>query len=342
MRIACFHLNQIGDLVFSLPALKCIRDAFPDAHVTSVVRPSAVELLEDAGLVDEVLVRSGGFRGRKIRLARRLAVRRFDLAVVFSQSAECAILAYLSRAPRRVGFVNTSLGILLTRRAPFTHPPSVENNLRLVEACEIAVTTRDYVHLLRPSAECVGRADRKLVQAGIADDDRIVALSPGTSGRRRVKEWTDDGFAMVARHLVGKGLRVVVIGTVAAEGITRGCPEVIDLSGRTSLGEAAAILARSEALVSVDSGILHLAAAVGTKVVGLYGPSDPRVTGPRGDGHVVLTANADCSPCKLEGCRFERKCMTNLHPDSVIDALEGILCTDSALVRGENSDAAQS
>ena len=328
MRIACYHLNQVGDLAFSLPALRCIRHSFPDSMITSVARPNAVELLGCTGLVDEVLVRRDGFDRAKLGLARSLRKRRFDLAIVFSQSAECAVLARLSGAPKRIGFADTSLGGLLTRRVDFFHPPSTENNLRLISEAGCHITCRDYSGLLKPTADLIQRGNRVLAENGIEIGEQLVALSPGTSGRRNVKVWTDEGFSEVGRHLTERGYRVVVLGTEPARGIVAGCPKIVDLGGKTNLGEALAILARSRALIAVDSGILHLAAAAGTKVIGLYGPSNPRITGPQGQGHIVLTSGEDCSPCMRTECKFERKCMTNIDVRRVIDALDGVLHGD--------------
>jgi lipopolysaccharide heptosyltransferase II len=325
MRIVCFHLNQVGDLAFSLPALKCIRDSYPEAHITSVVRPALAELLEASGLVHEVLRRPSGLNSAKLRLVRYLNAGNFDLAVVFSQSAECALLARLSRAKARVGFDDTSLGRLLTKRVPFVHPPSTANNLRLVEACGCRITRQDYVGLLKPVSSKVEEANELLASYGVGKSDKIVALSPGTSGRRRLKEWTDEGFATVARYVIDRGMRVVVLGTAPAHKIVKECPQIIDLGGKTALTEAVAILSRCETLVAVDSGILHLAAALGKRVIGLYGPSDPEVTGPQGTGHVVLTAGAECSPCGQEGCNNQRKCMTNIEPDWVVNAVDTLL-----------------
>ncbi len=325
MRIICFHLNQIGDLTFSLPALKCIRDSHSDARITSVVRPGAAELLENTGLVDEVLSRNSRFNLDKPRLARRLAGGGYDLAILFSQSAECALLAYLTRAPRRIGFVNTSLGRLLTDQVDFNHPPSTQNNLRLVQAAGCEITKRDYAGLLKPSPAHVDRAHRILAGHSIQPDERIVALAPGTSGRRSVKEWTDHGFASVGRHLTERGFKTVVIGTQPATNIVKEHGTIIDLSGQTNLGEAAAILAKCAALVAVDSGILHLGAAAGARVVGLYGPSNPDITGPQGEGHVVLLSGLDCSPCIRTDCDRGRECMLSIGPDEVIRAVDTVI-----------------
>ncbi len=325
MRILCFHLNQVGDLAFSLPALKCIRDSFPDAHITSVVRPSMKEILESTGLPNEVLSRNSGLNLCKVRLARSLTAGKYDLAVVFSQSATCAVLAYLARVPKRVGFVDTSLGSLLTERIEFHHPPSTENNLRLIAAVGCKVTCRNYSGLLKATPEQVERANAILSDHGILPDAPIAALSPGTSGRRSVKEWTDSGFGEVGRHLAQRGVRPIILGTEPAHNIVQACGEILDLSGDTNLGEAVAILARARVLVAVDSGVLHLCAAVGTPVVGLYGSSNPAITGPQGDGHIVLTSGADCSPCVRTECSLGRKCMTQLKPETVIAAIDEIL-----------------
>ena len=325
MNIVCFHLNQLGDLLFSLPALKCLRERFPEAVITSVVRPGAVEIMEGTGLVDRVVPRYPGLNLRKCRLARYLMANSYDLAIVFSQSAECALLAHLCGAPERVGFVNTTLGSLLTRRVAFKSPPSTDNDLRLVEAVGCKVTQRVYARLVKPTPSQVERAGALLSARGVSEEHRIAALGPGTSKRRALKEWTPEGFAAVGRHLTGLGYRVVVLGTEPVDGIVQGCPEIVDLSGRTNLGEAAAVLARCDALVAVDSGILHLCAALGKPVVGLYGPSDPSATGPQGEGHVVLTSGAECSPCGQGECKYKRKCMTNIDPSAVIAAVETIL-----------------
>jgi len=325
MKFLCLHLNQIGDLAFSLPALKCIRDSFPGSSITSVVRPGGDALLAGSGLVDEVLLRKSGFNLDKAGLVRQLVAGHYDVAVVFSQSAECAALAYLSRAPRRVGFINTSLGMLLTERVDFAHPPSTENNLRLVRALGCEPDTRDYAGLLTPTSEQVESTNTLLAGYGVASTDPIAVLSPGTSGRRSVKEWTDEGFAAVGRHLIDKGLKVLAVGTEPAVGIVNACSEIIDISGHTKLGQLLAVLARCQVLVAVDSGVLHLCAAAAGKVVGLYGPSNHQVTGPQGKGHVVVRSEAECSPCVRTECKLGRKCMLDLKVEQVIAAVDQVL-----------------
>lgn len=331
MKIVCFHLNQIGDFAFSLPALKSIRDSFPNDEIISVVRPGQREMMESTGFADKIVCRPMGMNLNKLKLAKHLASLKPDMAVVFSQSAECATLAYLSGAHERNGFVNTSLGSLLTKRIDFVHPPSTVNNLNLVEAIGGHITKRDYVGLLKPTASQIDRANKILLDNGIMPEDKVAALSPGTSGRRSIKMWTDEGFVAVGKHLVSKGLKVVVLGTESANAITKDCSGVIDLCGKTNLGEVVAILSRCRVLVAVDSGILHLCAATGTKVVGLYGPSNYKVTGPQGEGHAIITAGVQCSPCMQRKCSrgHGRICMLQIKPEDVVEAVDKILSVNN-------------
>ncbi|MGQ9454510.1 MAG: glycosyltransferase family 9 protein [Armatimonadota bacterium] len=325
MNIVCFHLNQLGDLMFSLPALRSLRDSLPDARITSVVRPELRELLEWSMLTDRILTRNGKKGLHPLKLALALRKSRYDLTILFSQSAGCAWLAYATGAPRRIGFINTSLGWLLTEHVPFVHPPSTSNNLRLIEALGITPTRTDYSGILRVPQEALDRASRLLAFYGISEFNRLVALAPETSKRRKLKEWTDEGFAEVARHLIKNGFQVVVLGAIPSPRITHICKEVTDTGGKTSIADVAGILAQCKLLIGVDSGIIHLCAAIGKPVIGLYGPTDPKITGPQGKGHTVISLGLECSPCGLSRCNHNRRCMTQIDPNSVIAATEKLL-----------------
>ncbi len=179
--------------------------------------------------------------------------------------------------------------------------------------------------LSSPPAGQISDANDLLADCGVGPDEPIGALSPGASGRRNVKEWTDQGFAAVGSHLARRGLRVLVVGTQPADNIVKEHAGILDLSGRTNLGQLVAILARCRVLVAVDSGVLHLCAAAGGRVVGLYGPSNAAVTGPQGSGHLVVRSELDCSPCVRTECKRGRECMVELSPKRVIEAVDRVL-----------------
>jgi lipopolysaccharide heptosyltransferase II len=325
MRIVFFHLNQLGDLLFSLPALKSVRDAQPDAELVSVVRPGLAGLLKCAGLVDDVLLRQGGVNVGKLNLAGQLRRMGSDLAISFSQSAECSLLCRATGAPKRVGFVGTTFGGHLTQQVEFHHPPSAENNFRLISACGFPVTTTSYVGMISPSLEQQSAANELLRSHGVSETDEVIALAPGSSARRVLKRWSSEGFAAVGMSMVAAGRKVVIIQGEPADEITSLADGLIDLGGRTNLVELMAVLARCRAVVTIDSGVMHLAAAVGTPVVALFGVSDAAISGPQGEGHEIVTLNLSCSPCQKQSCDKARACMVGIMPERVITAVEAVL-----------------
>jgi lipopolysaccharide heptosyltransferase II len=332
--IQVFHLNHIGDMVFSLPLLASLRRAFPKARIVSVLRPPVLGIWQLSGQAHEFLVREKkGSLATRMELVRALRKRDPDLTIVLSQAWEPTIMAWLSRSPVRVGFKKTKMGWLLTHRAKKSGPPSTENNLRLLEALGVTPARREYVGLLRAPLGETRRMSARLTAAGVPSHVRLIVLAPGASARRAVKEWTDEGWAAVADHFSAQPETAVAItGTEPAGRIielARG--PILDLTGRTSEGEWAALLDRADLFIGVDSGALHVAAALGTQVVGLYGPSDPNITGPQGLGHLVVRHPVDCSPCFRRTCSIGRVCMVNIEADAVIDAAERALADADAL-----------
>jgi ADP-heptose:LPS heptosyltransferase len=319
-RIACFHLNQVGDLLFSLPALYNIRQRFPNAHIASVARPTCRELLELSGLVDEIIERPRGSFWTDLGVASVLRRKEFDLAVVFSTSLGMNRLALLSGSRRRIGFNRIPTGFFLTRRVPWTSPPSTKNNLRLVEAIGCPVVKSDYVGIIRPRDSDEAGAEELLASVGMADK-QFVALGPGTSTGREIKRWSNEGFAEVADCVADKlGIKPVVVGLAGGVEISRLSRNALDLTGNTSLPVLAALLRRARLFIGVDSGVMHLAAAMGVRVVGLFGPSDPEITRPQGEGHAVIQVDLPCRPCLGKTCSLDRICMTQITPEMVFQA----------------------
>ncbi len=210
---------------------------------------------------------------------------------------------------------------MLACRVPKIDPPSTENNLRLVEAIGCPVTKRDYVGLIRPGEGEFAAGDRLLDSIGVTRGEPVAVLSPSTSAGREIKRWTDNGFAEVADRLKAEvGLTPVVVGMDGGGGICRLSEHARDLTGQTSLGVLAAVLSRAKVLVGIDSGVMHVAAAVGTPVVALFGPTDPGITGPQGEGHAVITAGVDCAPCMKSKCS-DPVCMHRIAAGQAIQAV---------------------
>ena len=291
-RIGVVHLNQVGDLMFSLPALLALRTGFPGARIVSIAREPLEPLLRGNNLVDEILLHCGSrdfFAG-----LGRLRASALDLVVCLSQSPRSRLLAYGSGARRRAGLGGGPLASLLTESVATSGPPSTANNLRLTSALGCPVASPDYQGLLRAEDQDLVGARALLRQAGWDGGGEVVVFAGGASRGREHKEWPGERLMKVCRLGAGSGIWSVVVGTEHRAGIDHAPAEgVLDLTGRTGLRELMGLLSLARLFVGIDSGVLHLAAALGTPCIALFGPTDPRQTGPQGEGHRILRAAED-------------------------------------------------
>lgn len=276
-------MNQLGDLLFSFPVLAGARRQWPGAKLVSVVRPALAPLVSASGLVDAVIERPGSSLGNALRLIAAVRREHAQTAVLFSESPASILAAAGAGIPRRVGFATASLRFLLTETAARTGVPSLENNHRLGGALGIDTMPADYAGLVAVPAE--ERADAaRWMDARALPDRQVVLLSPGASRRRREKSWDAACWTELAARLAGAGHRPVFIGAPSErqdiEALTgsSAAPVFCAEQGILSL---AALMARARVCVGIDSGAMHLAAAVGTPVVALFGPTDPAQVGPR-------------------------------------------------------------
>jgi len=279
------------------------------------------------------------------RYARLLREKEFDLAVVLRFDHWWgALLAYLARIPRRVGYDIAEVKPFLTDAVPYVPGRhEVEQNLALVEA------VRDQPPLRRfdgqPSqgfplefplrAQDLAFAARYLAERGVGDDDPLVCIHPGAGAP--VKLWQHERWARVADTLVkGYGAKVVLTGSASEAPLVQAIAEQmtsqpIVAAGQTMLGQLAALLAHCRLVLGVDSGPLHLAVAVGTPTVHLYGPVDSRTFGPWGDPawHIVLTSDMDCIPCNRLDYRADEladhRCVWDISEAQVIEAAGWLL-----------------
>ena len=290
-RVICvLHLNQLGDLVFSLPTLAALRQGFPEARIASVVRHGLAPLLEESPLVDEVVAHHG--TRDFLATAERLRSLEPDLAVCLSESPRSRLLAYLSRASRRVGLDGGPLSGLLTSGVAESGLPSCGNDLKVVRELGLAIPRETYVGLLEATPADREAARRVLLDAGWTPErGRLVVLAPGVSEGREAKRWPPSRYGELAERLTAAPGRAAVVVDVesADEGPPR-APGVVDLAGRTGLRELVGLLSLAELFIGNDSGALHLAACLGVPCVALFGPTDPMETGPHGEGHAVLEA----------------------------------------------------
>jgi heptosyltransferase-2 len=323
--------NWLGDVVMAAPSVAALARAALQAEFVACAKPSAGPL---AALLPGVARTISPARGRGLvgarREARALRAEGFDAAVVFPRSTRAVLPTAFARIPVRVGFSSEGRALWLT------HPVRGFRRLRL------AHRSAYYGALLRPfGLEPGGPWRLDPPEDAKAWAGAFLAESPARrAGARLVafeaaaaygpaKRWPAASFSTLARALREDGVDVVVVGTEdtrPVEDEIAALVPVVRAAGRTDLVRLAALLARADAVVANDTGPMHLAAAVGTPVVALFGATDPEISGPRGAPATVLRNLVPCAPCFLRECPVPgHPCLAGIAPEraraAVLDAL---------------------
>lgn len=332
-RILLIKPSSLGDIVHAFPVVSTIKTQWPGSHITWVVKRQWADLVERAEGVDrvwpvEMTVRSW------IREGRALRAQRFDLAIDLQGLFRSGILARLSGAPTRIGFANGREGSpwFYTQRIPVLSPDihAVDRYLSVVAALGASLPDKPRFEFRMLEKDMV--TVRELCRRrGFSVDKPWVAMNIGT--RWPTKRWPLASFAALVDQLhETQHDPVVMIGGSEERAYTNKLRSLtdrpfIDLSGDIPLGYLPALLSKATAMITNDSGPMHIAAALGVPVVAIFGPTSAARTGPYGDGHQVLTSRIPCSPCFSRVCRHdpELECLHLIKPTQVVDVLRPLL-----------------
>jgi lipopolysaccharide heptosyltransferase II len=348
-RLVILAPNWLGDAVMAQPAIADVRRAAPDATITVAARPAVAPLFGLVPEVDDTIVLSGrasiGDLGSWRALGAELAGERFDTALLLPNSMHAALMASRAGIPERWGYRAGFRGGLLTRAVQRTAGlHQVEYYQQLVHALGFPNGPIEPRVVVGPAPRLAGV--RLLSEAGWDGRAPLVAFAPGAA-YGGAKRWPPASFADLAGAFASDGIACVMIGSAAdastAEDIGRafrarlgssdaqvraGEPQravprdarLHNLVGRTDLPALAGVLTHCRALVTNDSGAMHLAAAAGVSVTAVFGPTDEWVTRPMGDAHVVITHQVWCRPCMLRECPIDHRCMRGIRVASVLEA----------------------
>jgi len=324
--------NWIGDCVCSLPALKSIRRSFPSAEITLMVKPWVAGIYQSSKLIDHLLIydRSGEHKGAKgfLSAVRRLKEGGYELAILFQNAFEAAALTFLARIPQRWGYATDGRGFLLTRALPVMKETLSRHHvyyyLELLQRLGIAGEGSPQMEL--SIDEKVRNGIKQLLSGrGVDWAKPLVGINPGAAFGP-AKRWLPERFAEVADRLMQSiGCPVVIVGSHQERGISREVTGFmksapIVLTGKTTLQELIAVISLCQLFISNDSGPMHLAAALRVPTVGIFGPTDERITAPWGEGHAVISKQLDCRPCQLTDCPTDHRCMMGITAEEVYSA----------------------
>jgi heptosyltransferase-2 len=356
-------VNWLGDAVMSVPALQRLREAKPDARLTMLAPEKLAGLWEGQPFLDELLLFSPS--DSLWRTARRLRAKKFSTALAFPNSLRSALELWLAGIPRRAGLARSGRNLFLTIRVP-PRPGAVPMRKRsAAQVRQLAARgdappaippeahhIHDYLHLVSvlgasPAAlpprivirpEEAAAVAARLGMAAWPQAGPWFGLSPGAEYGPS-KRWPAERFIEAALDLQARTrCRWVIFGgdgdcelaadiTVALQQSPAGPASVLNLAGRTSLRELAAALKTCRLLLANDTGPAHLAAAVGTPVVALFGSTAPEMTRPpiSTRTQILRASDVPCSPCFRRDCPIDFRCMTRISPDAAVAAALQVL-----------------
>jgi len=327
----------VGDALMATPSLRALRRAHPGAEICASASGPIRALLRDLASVDEWLPTEGSGAREMVRHARALAARRFDWAVLLPDSVHAALAPWLARVPLRAGYARDRVrrALLTTalappraagRRLPIS---MIERYLAISRALGCADDGIDMDVPLDPQAS--ERVTKRLAEAGIGGTDPLVVVTPGASFGAS-KLWPPEHFSAACDGLrATRGLHAVLAPGPGEESVARAiaatalsAPLVLD-APVTTLPELVALIARAKLVLTNDTGPRHIAVALGTPVISLLGPTDPRHTAHLLKRQRVLREPVDCSPCHLKTCPIDHRCMQRLAPERVLAAASELL-----------------
>ncbi|MFZ1761313.1 MAG: lipopolysaccharide heptosyltransferase II [Nitrospira sp.] len=337
-RIVIRGPNWLGDAVMCEPALSQVRTLFPQAEITLLVKPGIADLLAQHPEVNRTLVyddrgRHAGLVG-KWTLAAVLRRHRFDLAILFQNAFEAALISFLAGIPRRFGYATDGRTLLLTD--PVTVPPRTAQRHQVEYYWDLLKPLGGHGPAPAPrlfvtpdeSALIAGR----LADAGIGPSDPVIGVNPGST-YGHAKRWLPDRYAEVVNRAVtdvqgrsGARVGVAILGAKGEEPLGKAIADQIKTrtvvcSGQTTVRELMALVKRCQLFLTNDTGPMHVAAAFKVPLVAVFGPTDWQTTSPFGVDAQLVRQPVSCAPCLLRECPIDHRCMTGVTVEQVYDAV---------------------
>lgn len=321
--------NWIGDAVMAAPVIDNLKTALPGWSLSILGTPWTAPLFAAHPDIDQVVVydRDGahsGLAGRR-KLAAELRGG-FQAGLLLPNSFDSALVYRLAALPRRIGYARDGRSLLLTDPVPITAPLKTGHHLEyyLGLLTHLGLSTAVRTPRLHLAGE-----DHEWAQSWLDDhlpdsDTPLIGLAPGAAFGP-AKQWPEEYFTRAAAGLISQtNGRAVVFGSKADADLGNRIAAsagagVINMAGQSTLGQAAALIARTGLMITNDSGLMHLAAAVDAPLVAVFGPTDHIRTGPRGTRQKILTAGPDCAPCLEKQCPKGRTCLHDINPERVIE-----------------------
>jgi len=333
-------LSSLGDVVHCFPILRAIKKHNPESHISWLIDDRFLELAQCSSAVDDLFLFYRDRWARPTRLfqtigdcldlRKKMKESKFDVAIDLQGLLRSGMVGWFSGARRRIGFPNGREGSRFFYNTSLPVPEgdvhAIDRYLSVLEHLEIPYDgTVDY------GIELPQEAQEKVDLAWPKNNEKELWVTINPNARWSSKRWPEEKFARLAYEVIERtGSRVFFIGTgkdrmrvarirMKTEKLTG------DLTGRLSIPELFAFLGRTDLLITNDSGPMHMAAAIGTPVVAIFGPTNPSRTGPYSENHRIVRKDIECSPCYFRKCPIGHNCMKELEPEEVLEQVVDFL-----------------
>jgi heptosyltransferase-2 len=336
-RILIVRTDKVGDVILSTPVIKALRDAYPNAYIAIVVRPYTKFIVEGNSYLDVIMLYDKDGKEKSglgsFLFARKIARKKFDLAVVLNPSNRSNLIPFLAGIPKRVGY-DRKLGFLLTDRIKDTKHEGkkheIEYNLDLIR--HLGIEPKDKNTFIPINPECEKWAEQMFEKLRIKPEDTVVVLNPGASDNSKI--WPAENYAAAGDRLADKGYKVVILGgkadvRIAQEVIKHMRSPVIEMVGNNNISQAASFLRRCSLFISTDTGPMHVASSIGVPVIAILGRNQPGLSptrwGPHNKNSIVLHKDVGCIQCRAHNCKKEFHCLKAITVEDVVKSAETLL-----------------
>ena len=331
MNILIVKLSAIGDVIHALPVSYALRQKYPTAHITWVVEPTAYEIVKHNPCVDEVILFQKkafktfkGFKQNFKPFYKLLHRRKYDISIDLQGLFKSMAVVLTANAKKKIGYVDMREGSNLISKAikgPHFNGHIVDRYLDTVKY--LGCDTDNIIFPLKNTAEEINYVNNLLMDNKIDDNKSFIVFAVGTNWVNKC--WSTKNFAILSDLLSEHSIKTVLIGfgkndEQKALEITRQntSNNIVNLVGKTSLMQTAALIKKAKAVVGGDTGNLHLAAALNIPAIMLMGPTDPNRNGPYKQMHNVILAGHDCDGCWKRTCRKNIDCLSTITPNQVL------------------------
>jgi len=331
-KIMIIKLGAMGDLILGTPSFRMIRKRFPEAWISVLVDKKLASMISYCPYLNEVIP----IQRKKLskltyllKLAKRLRREGFDLSVDLQNAKWTHLMAALAGIPQRYGFRRGRFGFLINRhdRSFDLADSPVKHQFRILS--KLGIQSLDEDLELWPDIDSDHRIERLLKQGGKNGNSRLVGLAIGSSPKWPTKRWPLEYYRELGQIVAkNRGCRVVLIGTEddtpqAQALMKEGGDQFVDFVGKTSLQDLVSLVKRLDVLVTGDTAPLHIAAAVKTKFIAIFGPTDPKRHAPPGNSSIIMTRYLSCQPCYKGQCTEKENlaCLRRISVDEVFEAV---------------------